>query len=601
MRYIYLPLYLLLSLSASGQDVPNYLGGSSFDQIVVTTSSDYQRDGWAEMASGMKTISGEGLDAPVMEASRFLAQAALGADMDEIQKVQEMGIDAWVEEQFVMEPSSYIGILEDLFSDIYDAYLAEGGDSKDFRCRPKWYHTNYAWWEMVVTGEDLLRQRIALALSEILVISKEKSDLENYGYAVASYYDVLIKHAFGNYKDLLLDVTLHPAMGNYLSHLNNPKANPEEFVFPDENYGREFMQLFSVGIHELNQDGTLKTDGNGEPIPTYSDADIAGISAVFTGLGAGKISDCWEDGALKFGLGIRKIDMTVPMIMYPEYHEAGVKKIIGGYEIAAGQDGIQDIQAAITHVFNHPNVGPFLAKRLIQQLVKSNPTPAYVRRVAEVFADNGNGIRGDMQAIIKAILLDDEARSCAALQDERSGKLRSPILRYTHLVRAMDKFSPSGKYWNTGNDFLEATHQHPLHAPSVFNFYQPGFQPNGALMEVELVAPEFQLLNSVTGITYFDVVNKWIMKEELLRHRETGSNREVYLDIYNLMGGARDPEVLINELDILLTHGQLSEDARAILREELWNYEGRGIDLLVDRTHLALYFLLISPDYTIFK
>ncbi len=523
MQKLYFLSITLFYFTLQAQDQsPGHLGGNPDHQIVVTTSSAQHRQGWQEMASGDKTVNGAGLEGQLMDASRFLAQATLGADRQEIDKVLDMGMEAWMEEQFVMEPTLYLTTLQDLYSGIYTNYLDEGGDPDEFRCRPRWYHANYAWWEMIVTGQDLLRQRIALALSEILVISKENSDLENYGYAVASYYDLLIQHAFGNYKDLLLDITLHPAMGNYLSHLNNPKAQPDEFVFPDENYGREFMQLFTVGIHELNLDGSVKLNEQGAPIPTYTDADIGGISAVFTGLGAGKVSDCWEETELKFGMSIRKIDMTVPMAMYPEWHEPGAKGIIGGMEIPADQEGMKDIDDAVTHVFNHPNVGPFLATRLIQHLVKSNPSGAYIERVATVFNDNGQGVRGDLEAMVKAILLDDEARTCASLQDPQHGKLRAPIHRYTHLVRSMDKFSPSGYYWNTGSGFLEATHQHPLHSPSVFNFYQPGFQPNGPLMQESLVGPEFQLHNSVTGITYFDVVNQWIMKEELLRHRETG-------------------------------------------------------------------------------
>lgn len=390
-------------------------------------------------------------------------------------------------------------------------------------------------------------------------------------------------------------------MGNYLSHLNNPKSNPEEFTFPDENYGREFMQLFTIGIHELNNDGTKKLDSFGNLIPTYTNEEITGISAVFTGLGAGATSECENAFAAAFGLDIRKIDMTVPMKMYDDWHQKGEKLLPGGQLISAGQTGMQDIIDAITHIFNHPNVGPFLSFRLIQYMVKSNPSPSYIDRVASAFNDNGQGVRGDMKAVIKAILLDPEARECAALQDPAHGKLREPILRFTHFVRSMDKYSPSGYFWNTGGDFYEATGQHPLDAPSVFNFFQPNFQPSGDIANANLVAPEFQLLNSITGIQYFDMVNEWAVHEELLSHRETDRNRRVYLDIVNLLSGARDPEVLINHLDIILTHGQLTQRSRELLRDVLYQYDDEGIELPVERTWLALYFFMVSPDYIIFK
>ena len=602
MKNFYSTIFGCLIVALVGAQEINHLGGQPNNQIVVTASDEYYRPGWTELAGAAKSINGTGMDAKRMAASRFLAQASLGADARTIDQLSMHGdYEAWIDQQFQKPMTSYLETLQTIYGVVYDNYISEGNDPNDFRCRPKWYHANYAWWEMIVTGEDLLRQRIALALSEILVISKANSDLENYGYAVASYYDIFVKHAFGNYQDILMDVTLHPAMGNYLSHLNNPKSNPAEFTFPDENYGREFMQLFTIGIHELNNDGSSKLDAFGQLIPTYDNEEITGISSVFTGLGAGATSECENAFAPAFGLDIRKIDMTVPMKMYEDWHQQGEKKLIGDQIIPAGQDGMKDVEDAVLHLFNHPNVGPFLSYRLIQSMVKSNPSPAYIDRVASAFNDNGSGIRGDMKALVKAILLDPEARDCAPMQDPKHGKLREPILRFTHFVRAMDKYSPSGYFWNTGNDFYEATGQHPLDAPSVFNFFQPTFQPTGEIANAGLVAPEYQLLNSISGLQYFDVVNEWTVYEELLSHRETDRNRLVYLDIVNLLGGARDPEVLINHLDVLLTHGQLSHRSRELLRKVLYDYEDSGIEMPIERTWLALYFFMVSPDYTIFK
>ena len=601
MRVNLILFVILFSAIALRAQPPGYIGGAPDDNIIVTTSNDYQYAGWYDIASGTKTITGAGMESHLMATSRFLAQSTLGADFKTIEEVSSMGFEAWIDSQFQLPATYYLETLQEIYGDVYQIYLENGGNPNDFRCRPKWYHTNYAWWEMVITGNDLLRQRIALALSEILVVSKENSDLENYGFAIASYYDIFLKHAFGNYKDILMDVTLHPAMGNYLSHLNNPKAIPDEFIFPDENYAREFMQLFTLGVFELNPDGTKKVDNQGNFIESYTNEDIKGLAAAFTGLGAGATSECGEGFAPAFGLDIRKIDMTIPMAMYEVWHEDDAKIILGGHEISASQPGMMDIQQAIDHIFMHQNLGPFLGQRLIQLLVKSNPSPDYISRVTAAFNDNGSGERGDMKAIIKAILLDPEARECASLMDPHHGKLREPILRYTHLVRAMDKYSPSGYFWNTGNDFLQATGQHPMHSSSVFNFFQFDFQPSGPIGDADLVAPEFQLLNSISGLDYFNMVNEWTIKEELLYHWESDRDRVVFLDIYNLLGGARDPEILINRLDILLTHGQLSEASRSILRNTLYTYQKEGIESLVDRTLLALYYFMVTPDYTIFR
>ncbi len=595
-RYFTL-LFMLFAVGLSGQ---NYLGEGNNQNLIVTSSDNLHLTNWYEVASGFKTISGAGLEGKLTETSRFLAQATLGSHISKIEEVAEMGISNWIDQQFSLPPTLYMQTLEDVYNEVYQIYIANEGNPNDFRCRPKWYHTNYAWWQMVMTAEDQLRQRVALALSEIIVVSKN-SNLENYGWAIASFYDIFLRHAFGNYLDILKEVTLHPAMGDYLSHLNNPRSNPDKFTFPDENYARELMQLFSIGINELNLDGTEKLDQEGQPIPTYTNDDIDDLAKVFTGLGAGATSGCGESFSPAFGLDIRKLDMTIPMAMYEEWHEPGAKTIIGGYTIPSGQSGMQDIDDALNHVFDHPNVGPFLATRLIKHLIKSNPTPAYISRVASAFNDNGSGVRGDMQAVIKAILLDDEARTCSALQDVNHGKLRSPILRFTHFARAMDKFVNENRYWNTGDDFYWATGQHPMHAPSVFNFYQPDFQPAGEIGDLGLTGPEYQLVNSITGLEFFNIVNEWTFKERILEHRESGTDRSVLTDIYHLMGAAKDTEVLINQLDVLFTHGQFTDESRQLLKSVLEDLENDGLETIYERTILALYFFMISPDYLILK
>jgi uncharacterized protein (DUF1800 family) len=593
---------ILLTLQVDAQEIKIFGGGHS-DDVEVFSSSDLIRLGWDQEGRAENTINGTGMDAKMIEASRFLAQASLGADEKIIRHVAEIGIVNWIDEQIKVPPTSYMETMSMVYSEIYDIYIADGGDPNNFKCRPKWYHSNYAWWQMVMGGDDLLRQRIALTLSEILVVSKSRSDIENHGFAIASYYDIFVRHAFGNYADILYDVALHPAMGSYLSHLNNPKANLEENTFPDENFAREVMQLFSLGVNELNLDGSDKIGDDGMPIPAYKNEDIAGLAAAFTGLGGGGISACSDAFAPAFGLNIHHIDMTIPMMMFDEWHETGPKNIVGGYTIPGGQTGMKDIEEAIHQLFVHPNVGPFLAQRMIKFLVTSNPSPAYIARVSTVFNDNGAGVKGDMEAFIKAILLDPEARSCASLQAPDRGKMREPVLRQTHFARAMDKMTSTGNYWDTGEPLMKATTQHPMHSPSVFNFFQSDYSPSGELEQSGLVAPEFQIHNSVTSTRYFNMVDEWTSHEEIFYHWEKlpKLDKYVYLDISRLIPLAREPEVLLNQLDLLLTNGQLTQSTREILRNELEDYRDNGVEELYYRTLIALYTVMISPDYVIFK
>jgi uncharacterized protein (DUF1800 family) len=574
-----------------------WLGSDPAQDIKVITSDDHTPQYWSLTASGEKTLYGEGLDGPAMEASRFLAQATLGADLNTIMATARMGIEPWLDEQLAMPHASFTDELNAVYAEVIEWYLVNGGDPDDIGYRPGWTVFNYAWWETHMHARDLLRQRVALALSEILVISLD-SDLSGFGDALASYYDLLLRHAFGNYEDLLYDVSLHPAMGYYLSHLNNPREVPEENIRPDQNYAREIMQLFTVGLYELNPDGTRKTDGQGNWIPTYDQNDIVELSKVFTGLGVADVVDNeWVDEPY-FGLGIWAAEMTQPMIMYPEWHQPGPKTMLDGYVIPGGQSGLQDIRDAVHRLFLHPNVGPFISKQLIQRLVTSNPTPQYVQRVAAVFDNNGQGERGDLSAVVKAILLDPEARTCEALEQPSFGKLREPFVRYTNFTKAVPVEQFYGRYWNVGWGFYQATNQSPLAARTVFNFFLPDHQPIGQIADNGLVAPEFQIHNSRTSVEYINQVNDWAVWGYVMDDWES-ENPHVTYNIEQLLPLARDPEVLVNRLDMLFTHGRLSERTRAIIKDAITpiisgNYR-------YDRARLALYLILISPDYSILK
>ncbi len=593
--FLFLSLFIYsLSSPLVGQVV---LGSDTSQHIKVTTSSNYLPQYWTLAATGDKTINGVGLEGPWMEASRFLSQATLGADLETIKKVAHEGIESWINEQIDVPPSQTLETMKSVFAEIVEWYFLNGGNPDDVLTRPNWVTFNYTWWENHMQAKDLLRQRVALALSEIYVISLD-SDLSGQGYGLADYYDVLLKHAFGNFEDMLYEITLHPCMGFYLSHLNNPREIPEENIHSDENYAREVMQLFTVGLFQLNQDGTRKTDGQGNWIPTYGQADIKELAKVFTGLGVGGVVENEYVTDPYFGLDIYVADMTKPMIMYEEWHQPGTKKMLDGYVIPAGQTGLKDIKDAIHRLALHPNVGPFVGKQLIQRLVTSNPTPAYVARIAAVFADNGHHVRGDMSAVIKAILLDPEARTCQSLENPNFGKLTEPFLRYTQFTKAVPMEQYYGRYWNVAYGFYEATGQNPLGSRTVFGFYLPDYQPLGPISENGLVGPEFQIHNSRTSIEYMNQANAWTVWGYVMDDWEK-DNPHVTYDIDELKSLARDPETLVNRLDILFTHGSLSQYTRDLIKEAITPLIEN--DYRQDRVRLAMYLLMVSPDYNIMK
>ncbi len=597
-RLILFCLFIFPSLIINAQIYSDYIGGGNSEGITITTSDALQVDGWEEIASGQNTLNGAGLEGKLVDASRFLSQATFGASQQLIEEVAMMDFEDWIDQQAEINPAYLLPVMIDVYNLGKQIYVDNGGFEVNYTDSPEWEHFDYAWWQLNMTNEDLLRQRVAFALSEIFVISIH-SDLLNRGEAVADYYDVLIDNALGNYKDLLFDVTLHPSMGVYLSHLNNPRAIPEQNIHPDENYAREVMQLFSIGLYELNQDGSRKTDAQGNFIPTYDNNDISEFAKVFTGLGAGGVISQEDNFPPQFFLSQGNIDFTVPMAMYENWHEPGEKHLLNGFVIPDGQTGMQDVEMAVDHLFNHPNVGPFIGRLLIQRLIKSNPTPEYISRVAEAFSDNGQGVRGDMKAVVKAILLDEEARTCAWLNDPVHGRLREPINRYTQFARVAGADNPLGIFWNDGRDFEALTGQHPLHSPSVFNFFLPDFQPNGPISEMDLVGPEYQIHNTRTSIGYVNYVNEWTVEENLFNTYEN-SVTDTDTDFSWLLYYAKDSEVLINKLDVLLTNGQLSDDTRAIIKTaiEPFNDNTAG-DFL--RLKMALYLFMISPDYNVMR
>lgn len=609
MRHSLLFISIFFVNALHAQLYNDYIGAGHNSGITVTASSS------VGSSTPQKTLDASGMDHKTFEASRFLAQATFGANIDVIEDFRDdWEYERWIDSQFVKR----LDLITPAVDDVWAEVLSES-DDPDNEFGPYALHFNYAWWTQNIGNEDLLRQRIAYALSQILVISYN-SDLVNWAESISSYYDVLLEHSFGNYRDLLMEVTLHPSMGYYLSHLNNPKTNLAANVNPDQNYAREIMQLFTIGLVQLHPNGTPMMDQDGNEIPTYTNDDVAELAKVFTGLMGGGLED-WVDwkSDVDFGDNIGMIDKELPMVMYQPQHET-VSKTFLGYTIPAGQPGMTDIQQAVDFLFNHPNTAPFVSYRLIQRLVKSNPSPAYVGRVAAAFENNGQGVRGDMKAVIKAILLDIEARSAEAMADPTHGKLREPMLRFAHVANAMPLYASRSRYWNNGYDFYEATRQHVMYSPSVFNFYLPDFRPVGDIASQNLVAPEFKLHNTSSSITYINRVNGWVggvwFDQEQQQLNEWGSlfwswhGSEQYGEDYvrlvfsELEPIAEDSENVINELDRIFTHGQLSDETRQLMRTSLngiyWTW-GNPIEWRSHRVRSALYLILNSPDYNIFK
>ncbi len=429
--------------------------------------------------------------------------------------------------------------------------------------------TGLIWFNNVTFGQDQLRQRMAFALSEILVVSGNGGPLWGRGLGLAYYYDVLVNNALGNYRTLLEQVTLSPAMGQFLSMWQNTAANPTLGTHADQNYAREIMQLFTVGLWQLNLDGTVQTDGSGKPIPTYSQADVAQLSNVFTGWGSKPQSHSGDDAY------VYDDDMTDPMVAYADFHDKTQKTIIGGVVIPAGGTAQSELETALDTLFNHPNVGPFISQQLIQRLVTSNPSPQYVQRVAQVFNNDGTGVRGNLLAVAEAILTDPEAVNTGG---NSYGKLREPLLRLTNLWRAFNAYSAQNQadeYMVLLNGFTNFG-EYPLYSPSVFNFFRPDYEEPGALTTAGLVAPEYQITNEATLVNtdnqlqieayqYIDSAGKVYAGPD---YSEVGSldKTSVMLHTAEWESLAANPQDLVNELNLVLMAGQMPSTMQTTLQ-----------------------------------
>jgi uncharacterized protein (DUF1800 family) len=517
--------------------------------------------------------------AELNEASRLAAQATFGMDYAGIESIARQGHENWIDGQFNTPMSDHLSIVADIVRRRDEGEFAEFEEDIEYLI----FARRLAWWHQTVTGQDALRQRVAFALSEILVVSDSVDTLIVHPNALSGYYDMLLRNSFGNFRELLRDVSLHPAMGLYLSHINNRRSDPANNIFPDENYAREIMQLFSIGLFELNIDGSLQLDNNGDPIPTYSNNEIREFAKIFTGFSYG------GPGAY-FGRAYPP-NFSAPMQMFDAAHEPGSKNLLNGTVVPAGQTGMQDFDAAIDNLFNHPNVGPFIGKQLIQRLVTSNPSPAYIERVARAFNGDTTGVRGDMRAVVKAVLLDPDAKAAPGTLTD-FGKLREPVVRYASILRQFGANSPDDFIAVLGYFLQQVGKQHPLSAPSVFNFFLPAHSPAGEIADAGLVAPEFQITTSSSIVGISNIID-FVILADYVSDSPQGFE-QVSLDFQPYVDLAPDVNALLDRLDIVLTAGTLDAASRQAISNVISDLDDMNM-----RARIAIYMFLLSSDYAV--
>ena len=517
-------------------------------------------------------------------ASRFIGQATFGPTMAQITQLTNSDFSSWINTEFA-KPAA----LRRTYIDAAQAALPAGttvSQNQFFE----------AFWQQAVQGDDQLRQRVAFALSEIFVVSLQDSGVAQYPRGVASYYDMLAANAFGNYRTLLEQVSLHPMMGIYLTSLHNIKESANRT--PDENYAREVMQLMSIGLYKLNPDGSLMLAA-GKPIETYAITDITGMAKVFTGwswAGPDKTTSRFNGGTPD-----PNRDLT-PMQSYPQFHSTSQKDFLGvSIPAQSAADPQASLKIGLDTLFNHPNVGPFIGRQLIQRLVTSNPSPQYIGRVSAAFADNGAGVRGDMKAVIRAILLDPEARNDNVTATPRTGKLREPVVRLAHWLRSFNASSASTQFLiHSTDDPLNGLAQTPMRSPSVFNFYRPGYvPPNTAIAAAGLVAPEMQITAETSTTGYLNLMRDVVPNG-------TGTGRDVKPDYSAEIALADTPDALLDRVNLLLTAGQMSTTLKnkilgAINSVAIPAATATNAATIAtarkNRVYLAVFLTLASPEY----
>lgn len=515
------------------------------------------------------------LNAEDVSASRFLAQTTFGPTPETIAELKTYSdFSAWIDWQMSLPVS------------LTEPYTRDNSNGSNRAARHE------AWWNNALDQPDQLRQRVAFALSQLFVVSDIDYILANSQYGMANYYDMLSRYAFGNYRTLLGEVTLHPVMGTYLGMARNERADPENNIRPDENYAREVLQLFSIGLFELNNRGEQIPADN--PTPTYTQNQVEEFARVFTGWNYPNVSS-WETS----NLGAEGV-FTNPMVTDDRFHDFGSKTLLNGRISPEGLSIQEDLDFALDTIFQHANVGVLVSRHLIQRLVTSNPSPEYIERMTAVFNDNGNGTRGDLGALVRAILLDSEARE-GHLNNPDFGKLREPVVRLAHYWRALDGTpgpSADGVH-NTPNFTLqrldEMSGQAVLRSPSVFNFFKPDHTiiPGGRTL-----SPEMQIMSEAnlasTHNNYHHLVYRFNDRSDLNddNPRVTITNFQPLVDI------AGNPDELLDWYNLVFFSGGMPD----AMRQTLFNYLS---ELPTDdagrfaRVQDSLFMIMVAPQFHI--
>ncbi|MEM1262849.1 MAG: DUF1800 domain-containing protein [Pseudomonadota bacterium] len=542
--------------------------------------------------------------------ARFLTQATFGPTPADVSRLTGTSAAAWVRAEIAKPASLLMPPLRQ-----YRATLPD--NDRPFLLAET---TTFNFWKNAIAGDDQLRQRMAFALSQILVVSNAGGEvLTDIPDGVAYFEDVLITHAFGNYRELLEAVTYAPAMGYYLTYLGNQRADPVTGRMPDENYAREILQLFTIGLVELNPDGTERLDSNGRPVETYSNRDVTGLAKVFTGL------DIQYEGPGGFEDSVQA-SWSRPMEIDESIHSADSKAFLGT-TIPPATPAAASIDLALDAIFAHPNVAPFVGRQLIQRFTTSNPSPAYVQRVAAVFeagvitlpdgSQLGTGRRGDLGATLAAILFDAEARDPQALTSDRFGKVREPVIRFTNWARAFNvgTITPelTPRLWSTEDPGSLA--QHPYRSPSVFNFFRPGYvAPGSESAAAGLVAPELQLVNASSTAGYANFISDFALGERTAA--DVAGLREIFTDEGALLDPngaltsflpdytaelavADNATQLIDLLDRKLTYSSMSTATKAALVQTVSSLPAGDAAARQDRVALAISLAMMTPDYLV--
>lgn len=567
-------------------------GGDSQDGAASVVSSS------AESSPKVKALAAStpnftGIGCTDIEASRFLAQASMGATRNQIARIKVIGFSAWLDEQMDPLKTPQTSSRWDWINQI------NWNGSK-----PR-YQLESIYWRKLMASPDTLRQRITLALSEILVVSFAGLDTAYFG-DVSCYLDLLEKEAFGNYRNLLGQISTSNAMGGYLSFVNNVKSAGPNSPQPDENYARELLQLFTIGLVKLNQDGSSQNDASGQPIESYNQSDITQLARIFTGWV--RDNNAGGSGAALMASSPRK------MIANAASHDFGSITFLGS-TVSGGATVLDRLNKTLDIIFAHPNVAPFISKQLIQRLVTSNPSAKYISAVAAIFNNDGTGVKGNLRAVVKAILLHDEARNPSFTVNNFSGKLREPILRLTAWARAYTDTStafttPAGgtpsapilDRWEIAPLDSPATGlgQQQMRSPTVFNFFRPTYSlknssqvaiPANMVINGALVAPEFQITNE-TSIAGYSNFSYWFT---------TSGFNNLPCDYSSLLPLADDANSLLNEINVVLCAGQLSAATLNTLSAAINTMSKGSIQARGLRAGIAVFMAMQTPDFLIVK